>query len=61
MKWDRKVDHAGLHIHLEVIGIMWLCSIHDNRHWNWEADRWYVSGEEEEEYRRENNDFRGSL
>lgn len=42
-------DHAGLYIDLGLFGYSLMFNITDNRHWNWEANRWYTEKEELDE------------
>lgn len=42
-------DHAGLHSSFEIMGFGFEFNVYDNRHWNYEENRWYVEGEELEE------------
>lgn len=38
---NRKKDHAGLFLELEIIKIFWISlSLHDNRHWDYQKDCW---------------------
>jgi hypothetical protein len=46
---DRCIDHAGFHFYFEVIGFSIQLEIYDSRHWNYEAKRWYLPGEESDE------------
>lgn len=43
-----KGDHAGLTFFIELFGWLFEFNIHDERHWNWRADRFYEPGEEPE-------------
>jgi hypothetical protein len=45
---DRKVDHAGLYLDFGVLGLGLQAAFYDTRHWNYEADRWFHEGEENE-------------
>jgi hypothetical protein len=50
LKLTRKEDHAGLYKYVEILGFFISFQIYDNRHWNYEKDRWYLPGEEIEEW-----------
>jgi len=38
MEWTRKQDHPGIHIELEVIGLVIDFCFRDSRHWDYEKD-----------------------
>jgi len=40
--WSAKGDHAGLKLDLEIWRVQFRLSIYDGRHWNWDANRWYL-------------------
>ena len=62
MSWSRKGDHAGLNLEFGILGVFFYWSICDNRHWNWDANRWYVGKEESKKQKNvKYNDFRGAL
>lgn len=42
----KKSDHAGLYITLSLFKLELRIQIYDNRHWNYEENRWYLNGEE---------------
>jgi hypothetical protein len=44
--WSKECDHAGFTFHFSILGFWTQLSIHDNRHWNDDVNRWYESGEE---------------
>lgn len=46
---NRVGDHAGVLLQLGIIGGLLLINFYDNRHWNYDANRWYLPGEEIEE------------
>ncbi len=47
-KLTRHCDHAGLNFNIEIFG-MWLSfNFYDSRHWNYDKNRYYIPGEEEE-------------
>ena len=39
-KWDRKCDHAGLHITVCIFTVSASVNIYDSRHWDYEKDTW---------------------
>lgn len=41
IEWSRKVDHAGLRIEINFIGLGISCSVIDSRHWDRSANKWY--------------------
>ena len=51
---NRKCDHAGLRLFVEIIGLSLEIKIYDCRHWNYKKDAWYVDGEEESEEEEDN-------
>lgn len=40
-------DHAGMNIELALLGYQIGFTIYDNRHWNYEENRWMVYTEED--------------
>jgi len=47
LSWTRKQDHAGPLFRLSLLKLFWLnVMIYDHRHWNYDEDRWYESGED---------------
>lgn len=42
-------DHAGLDFNVQVLGLDFHFQIYDNRHWNYDENRWYRYGEEDDE------------
>jgi hypothetical protein len=42
----KKSDHAGLYITISLFKWELRIQISDNRHWNWDENRWYYEGEE---------------
>lgn len=40
MKWTRNTHHAGPSLWIEVFGLFLALDIYDNRHWNYEEERW---------------------
>ena len=43
-------DHGGLHIEFNFMRRMLAFAIYDSRHWNYEENRWYKDGEEDDGY-----------
>ncbi len=41
-------DHAGPKFCLELFGYVLDMQIYDDRHWNYEKNRWYLPGEEKD-------------
>jgi len=39
-------DHAGATVWLGLLGFNLEIKFYDKRHWNYDADRWYLPGEE---------------
>lgn len=39
-------DHAGLTFNVEIFSFLFEFNIHDDRHWNWEKNRWKLPGED---------------
>jgi hypothetical protein len=51
---SHKRDHSGAELHIELLTICGLyLTFHDDRHWNYDANRWYEPGEEEAEWNGE--------
>lgn len=49
---DLKGDHASLlNIEIYLLGLRFDFNIYDGRHWNWDANRFYLPGEEEAKYK----------
>ena len=49
INWTNKGDHAGFTFTFAIYKLFWASFlIHDNRHWNYEENRWYKYGEAEE-------------
>lgn len=42
-------DHAGPKFYIEVFGYMLDIHVYDDRHWNYDENRWYFPNEEEDE------------
>lgn len=40
INFNRKTDHAGLHVIFEILGYVINFDIYDHRHWNFETDSW---------------------
>jgi len=41
IKWTAKQDHAGIVFTFSIYRLFWYqLSLHDNRHWNIDDDRW---------------------
>ena len=45
-----KCDHAGLNLRVALFGLLIEYHIYEGRHWNDDEDRWYLPGEEQEEW-----------
>lgn len=45
--WSFKGDHPGLSLKIDLLQFEFEFKIYDARHWNWEADRFYLPGEEQ--------------
>lgn len=54
LRLTTKRDHAGLEFRFDLFTLLGLyITIHDDRHWNYTANRWYNPGEEEAEWNGE--------
>lgn len=42
MKWNRRTDHAGFDFNIEILGLYFILTVYDNRHFDYENDRWMV-------------------
>ena len=42
LRWDRHTDHAGFLLDIEILGLYFIFTIYDNRHWDYEKDQWQV-------------------
>lgn len=40
IRLNRKIDHAGLQVELEVLGLWFDFIIYDHRHWDYDNDCW---------------------
>ena len=45
-EWTVMQDHAGVRLELGLAGYQLDMSIHDNRHWSYELNRYHNYGEE---------------
>jgi hypothetical protein len=52
VRWDHRCDHAGVSLNIELFRRFLHVNIHDNRHWNYEKNRYvnYDDIEEVKEY-----------
>lgn len=46
MNLTHRQDHAGLDVHLGFAGYNLHVNLYDNRHWNYEKNRYYIYTEE---------------
>lgn len=44
--WTFKGDHPGFQFQFDILRFSFEFNLYDGRHWNWEADRFYLPGEE---------------
>jgi hypothetical protein len=51
-----KCDHAGLYLWFALFGLAIEYHIYERRHWNYDKDRWYLPGEEQEEWEESEKD-----
>jgi hypothetical protein len=42
IKWDRHTDHAGFDFNIEIFGLYFTFDICDNRHWDYENNKWKI-------------------
>jgi hypothetical protein len=54
INWSIKGDHAGFSINIEIFKWAFSFKIYDNRHWNWNENRFYLENEEDYEDRHRN-------
>jgi len=47
-KFDSRGDHAGVRCWLDVWRVYFGATLHDTRHWNYEKNRFYEPGEEQQ-------------
>lgn len=47
INWSCKTDHAGFSFDIGFLKWYFDFNISDNRHWNYEQDRWYLPKEEQ--------------
>ncbi len=40
VNFDRKCDHAGIKLDIEIFGFNFYIKYYDSRHWDYEKDRW---------------------
>ena len=45
VSYRTRSDHAGLNVTLAFLGLNFQAVFHDNRHWNYDADRWNLESE----------------
>lgn len=48
VKWTKNIHHAGFKFHLELFSYFLAIDIYDNRHWNYEEEKWQDCDTEEE-------------
>ena len=48
-RWTRNIHHAGPSLWIELFGIFLALDIYDNRHWNYEEEKWEDCDTEEEQ------------
>ena len=48
LKWTRKTHHAGISFTFEIMSYFLGIDIYDNRHWNYEEEKWQDCDTEEE-------------
>jgi hypothetical protein len=46
VEWTVRQDHAGVRLVLGLLGYELDMNIYDNRHWNYEGNRYYIYSEE---------------
>ena len=51
--WTRKCDHCGVIFSGEILGWFLCLQIYDERHWNDEANRFYLPGEEMQKFEKQ--------
>lgn len=44
--FDKKQDHAGIELGFGICGLNFGAGVTDNRHWNYDEDRWYEPNED---------------
>lgn len=49
-QWNRKQDHAGIFFRLGVFGYEFCVSAYDNRHWNYELEKWKDADDRYKQY-----------
>jgi len=46
IRWSSKGDHAGFNFRFSIYKLFWIeFNLCDNRHWNYEENRWWNHGE----------------
>ena len=53
LRFHTRNDCAGLSFFVKCGSFLFEFNVHDDRHWNYDADRWYEHGEEEALFERE--------
>jgi len=56
IRWSRKGDHAGFKFDLTLLGIFIEFNIYDDRHWDYDRDRYMTEKEHKEEWAEELED-----
>ena len=39
-RWTKNTHHAGIKFHFEIFSYFFSIDIYDNRHWNYEEEKW---------------------
>ncbi len=52
ISWNKRIDHPGFKIIIDLFKFNFSMNIYDGRHWNYHEDRYYLPEEKEEEYEK---------
>lgn len=49
IQWSIRCDHAGPRIEVVILGLGLHLNLYDKRHWNYDANRWMIEGDDDED------------
>ncbi len=42
LRWNRKCDHAGVNLTIEILSLYFCFQIYDSRHWDYEGNNYEI-------------------